>query len=340
MFIIVLIIIVLGYIILINSLINGFYKVPVFKPINSTIKQDFTVIIPFRNESKNILALAESLEQLNYSQNNYEIIFINDDSTDNSVSLLTEFIINNKHWKLIDNIRKSNSPKKDAIELAIKQSLFNWIITTDADCIVPENWLNIYNDYVYGNKGIVMIAAPVTYKINNSFLHKFQLMDFLSLIGTTIGSFGLKKAFMCNGANLCYNKQAFINVDGFVGNNTIASGDDVFILEKFKDRYPNQVTYLKSFDSLVYTFPEDNVKSLIKQRIRWASKTSKTKSVFGKLIGVIVFLMNLIIIWSIFYGLWTPKYSVFSITILLLKLVTDYILLEKTYTLVGEKMNL
>ena len=50
--------------------------------------------------------------------------------------------------------------------------------------------------------------------------------------------------------------------------------------------------------------------------------------------------MNLIIIWSIFYGLWTPKYSVFSITILLLKLVTDYILLEKTYTLVGEKMNL
>ncbi len=339
MFSIILIIISILYFILIISLIIGFDKIPVFLTSETAIKRKFTIIIPFRNEAENISALSKSLVQIIYPKDCFEIIFVNDGSTDNSVPLLTEFIIKNNNWKLIDNQRKSNSPKKDAINLAINHTKYNWIITTDADCMVPKEWLTSYNSFVDKNNQVKMIAAPVSYKINNTFLHQFQLMDFLSLIGTTIGSFGLKKPFMCNGANLCYNKKTFFEVNGFQGNDYISSGDDVFLLEKINAQYPNQVKYLKSTDTLVITKPENTFKSLLNQRIRWASKTSATKSVFSKFIGILVLLMNFITLWTLIFGLWFTEFTIVLVVILALKLIIDYVLINKTYQFVNQKMS-
>lgn len=337
----ILLIIILTYLVLIVSLIIGFDKTPTFSlkiHHKTTNNRKFTIIIPFRNEAENISALAKSLERVNYPINDFEIIFINDGSTDNSVPLITEFIIKNINWKLIDNKRISNSPKKDAITLAINQSKYNWIITTDADCILPENWLVAFNDFIELNKNVKIIAAPVSYKINNSFLHQFQLMDFLSLIGTTIGSFGLNKPFMCNGANLCYSKQAFLSVHGFEGNNTIASGDDVFLLEKIYTKYPKNVRFLKSTNVLVITKPENTFKNLINQRIRWASKTIATKIVFNKITGIIVLLTNLVI-FILWFFVWFVNYKAVFLFILLIKFIVDYVLLKKTYQFVHQKMN-
>jgi len=340
MFINILIIISVLYIILIISLIIGFDKIPYFSATETATKLKFTIIIPFRNEAENISALANSLKQLNYPKNSFEIIFVNDGSTDNSVPLLTEFIINNFNWKVIDNIRKSNSPKKDAITIAIQQAKYTWIITTDADCIVPNEWLNSFSSFINKNDKIKMIAAPVSYKANNTFLDQFQLMDFISLIGTTIGSFGLNKPFMCNGANLCYSKQAFLNVNGFQGNDNISSGDDVFLLEKISTKYPNQVKYIKTTNALVITKPESNFKGLINQRIRWASKTSKTKSLLSKFVGVLVLLMNITIFWSLLFGLWFIHSKFLISIILILKLIFDYVLINKTYQFVHQKLNI
>ena len=59
---------------------------------------------------------------------------------------------------IIKNIRKSNSPKKDAIETAIEIAKNDWIITTDADCLVQKNWLNSIDNYIQ-NTNIKMIAS-------------------------------------------------------------------------------------------------------------------------------------------------------------------------------------
>ena len=80
----------------------------------------------------------------------------------------------------------------------------------------------------------------------------FQQLDFLSLQGATIGSFGIKKPFMCNGANFAYTKAFFKELNGFEGNENIASGDDVFLLQKAIQRDKNDVDFLKS-KSIVQT---------------------------------------------------------------------------------------
>ena len=128
--------------------------------------------------------------------------------------------------------------------------------------------------------------------VNNSFLHHFQQLDLASLQGATIGSFGIKKGFMCNGANFAYTKSFFQELKGFEGNHAIASGDDVFLLQKALSKYPEKVAYLKSKNTIVTTKPVNDWKSLFYQRVRWASKTTSYQSIFGKRLGLLVFMMN------------------------------------------------
>ena len=66
----------------------------------------------------------------------------------------------------------------------------------------------------------------------------------MSLQGATIAGFALRNPFLCNGANMAYKKELFTNLHGFEGNNNLASGDDIFLLEKATKKYKKQVLHL------------------------------------------------------------------------------------------------
>ncbi|MBA0882804.1 glycosyltransferase family 2 protein [Flavobacterium undicola] len=305
-------------------LIYGFTKVKNYDAIGLKPKTTFTIVIPFRNEAENLPLLLESISKMNYPTDLFEVILVDDDSDEKFQNRNSKFQIS-----IIDNIRVSNSPKKDAITTAIPLVKTAWIITTDADCLVPENWLLTLDNYIQTHE-VSMIAGAVTYECNNSFLYHFQQLDLASLQGATIGSFGIGKAFMCNGANLAYTKSLFKELNGFEGNNTIASGDDVFLLQKAIARFPKKVHYLKSENTIVSTKPVDNWKALFYQRVRWASKTTSYQSSFGKALGLIVFTGNLVSVLS--YGLWVMGFILFLHIFLLFlsKFIIDSILIYRT----------
>ncbi|MES2864542.1 MAG: glycosyltransferase [Bacteroidota bacterium] len=254
----------------------------------SSPKTTFSIIIPFRNEAENLPILLASLEKLNYPTELFEVILVDDESDDS-------WKLEVGRWKyeieVIPNIRKSNSPKKDAIETAIHITKHNWIVTTDADCKVPENWLAIFDAEIQG-KDIKMCVGSVGYANETSFLHDFQNTDFLSLQGVTAGSFGIGKPFMCNGANFAYEKGFFNQLNGFEGNNNLASGDDVFLLQKALKTSPEKISYLGNLN-IVFTKSCDSWKALMHQRVRWASKTAAYANWYPKILGTLVFLTNL-----------------------------------------------
>tara|TARA_R110002073_G_scaffold313380_3_gene485318 strand:- start:26940 stop:28019 length:1080 start_codon:yes stop_codon:yes gene_type:complete len=272
---------------------EGFQKVPEFDFSEQGPKGSFSILIPFRNEENHLPMLLDSLNAIQYSRTLFEVIFIDDDSTDASVKIIQKTLSGtNISYQIIRNHRVSNSPKKDAIETAIKIAKHEWILTTDADCILPDNWLQVFNEYTTSIDS-KMIVGPVIYKTNDSFIENFQLFEFLSLQGATIGGFGIGKPFLCNGANLAYKRQTFLELNGFQGNNNIASGDDIFLFEKFYKKYPEAVHFLKSRSALVKTFPLLTWKNVIHQRMRWAAKSSSSKLWFGTYVGILVFLTNL-----------------------------------------------
>ncbi|MCP4054838.1 MAG: glycosyltransferase, partial [Mesoflavibacter sp.] len=171
------VVILLLYLILIGKFAFAIDKVTEFKLQDIPAKTKFSVVIPFRNEAENLPALLNSIAELNYQASLFEIILVNDDSEDLSEDIVTKFISTSAlDIKLIQNKRQTNSPKKDAISSAIKISKYDWIITTDADCVLPKYWLDSFDAFIQQND-VRMVVGPVTYYQVNGFLKHFQLLD-------------------------------------------------------------------------------------------------------------------------------------------------------------------
>ena len=324
------------YLLLILLFIIGFNNLKTLI-INNKQPNTFSIIIPFRNEAEYLNGILNSILKIDYSKLNYEIILVDDESTDGSIEIIKAFIRKNSFVdiKLIENIRTSNSPKKDAINTAISITKYNWIITTDADCLLPKKWLTCFNTYINKYKPN-MLVAPVCISNKNTFLNQFQCIDFLSMQGATIGGFGIKQPFLANGANLAYRKNIFKQLNGFKSNDFIASGDDVFLLENFIKHDKRKVIFIKNQKALVTTFSTKNWQHLIEQRKRWAAKTTNFNNNFTKCIGLIVFFANCITIVALVLSIFYPCF----LLLLLFKYILDAVLITKTAILYKQKIGI
>lgn len=320
------------YILFIGQLIYGFIRMKRFSKKEFIPKTSFSIVVPFRNEKENLPNLLYSISLLNYPKDLVEVILVDDDSEEVFSVQYSVFSL-----KVIKNERKSNSPKKDAIETAIQIAKNDWIITTDADCLVQKDWLTIYDQYIQENE-VEMIASGVCYLPKNGFISAFQNLDFLSLQGATIGSFEIGKPFMCNGANFAYSKHFFKELNGFQGNDLIASGDDVFLLQKAILVAQKKVGFLLAKESIVATKSVETWFELFQQRVRWASKSTGYSSVYGKMLALVVLVGNLA--WIVTFLFWLFQLIDPNIFLLFIgsKFLIDFILIYKTANFFESKL--
>jgi cellulose synthase/poly-beta-1,6-N-acetylglucosamine synthase-like glycosyltransferase len=272
----------------------------------------FSVVIPARNEEKNIIGCLESVCSQHYPSELVQIIAIDDCSTDKTWDLLRHFhfgenVINSARLAEVGD-GEFSAYKKRAIETGIAMSHNNVIVTTDADCKHPLTWLKTIASF-YEERRSAFIAAPVALQNDSSVLQIFQALDFLVLQGITGASVHKKIHSMCNGANLVYEKKAFNDVEGFSGIDGIASGDDMLLMHKISSKYPGRIHYLKSKQAIVASLPMQTWKDFFDQRIRWSSKARfyDDKRIFWVLLLVYLFNLSflvLLIAGSWFHVLW------------------------------------
>jgi len=271
-----------------------------FQEVAPAIK--FSVLIPARDEEKIIASCLQSVLKQNYPSILFEVIVIDDHSADNTVGIVQALQKEHANLRLIQlekllQGRQLNSYKKKAIEYAVGQASADWIVTTDADCIASPNWLSTFNAFINNNNS-VFVAAPVKFINVGSFVSIFQCLDFMTLQGITAAAVYHNFHSMCNGANLAYSKKVFTEVGGFAGIDNIASGDDMLLMHKIYKKYPTQVNFLLSTNSVVETLPMPTWKAFFNQRIRWASKADKydDKRIFWVLVLVYLFNLSFIIV--------------------------------------------
>ena len=291
----------LAYALLIVYYCRSWISIPITKTFhNQQALVKITVIIPARNEEANISHCLNSILNQTYTAGPYEVIVVDDFSTDSTATIVKSYGEKIKLISLKDHVDSQiNSYKKKAIEIAIAQSTGDFIVITDADCIAPTTWLqNIalcFSDKDQTDP-VVFIVAPVAFSVENKFIHIFQSLDFMTLQGITGASVYKKIHSMCNGANLAYSKKAFYEVNGFEGIDNIASGDDMLLMHKIFKLYPNGIKFLKSLQAIVSTKPMDTLKAFFYQRIRWASKADKydDKRIF--LVLMLVYFFNVFLL--------------------------------------------
>lgn len=307
------------YAILILYYWQSWKSIPDYIPDNSIPATKISVIIPVRNEEQHIQALLHSINQQFYPKELMEVIVVDDNSTDNTVSLVWQF----PFVKLItlkeDGI---NSYKKKAIELGIAAASGDLIVTTDADCIVQPGWLNTIENF-YRKTKAVFIVAPVVIESKSSLIQIFQSMDFMILQGITGASVYKQIHSMSNGANLAYERKAFHSVNGFMGIDHIASGDDMLLMYKIEKKFEGRIQYLKSKDVIVSTQPVKTWAAFFNQRIRWASKADKydDKRIFWVLL--LVYFLNLSFIVLLVAGCWSAYYWWTALILLAVKTLAE-----------------
>ncbi len=295
--------------------------------ISQTPTVKISIIIPVRNEEKNILNCIRSLAKQNYPSSLFEVIIVDDHSTDETWNLLTTSIndaIKIVPLKLSDYTNENiKAYKKFAIETGINKSTGTLIITTDADCSFNKNWLQTIADF-YISTNAKFIASPVKIDANNSLLSIFQTLDFITLQGITGASVFKKIHSMCNGANLAYEKKVFYQVDGFRDIDNIPSGDDMLLMHKMYKKYPAAVFFLKNKNAVVSTKPETNFKGFINQRIRWASKADKydDKRIFRVLL--LVYFINVLFFVLFILSFFNRIYFFSLIILLMLKTLIEF----------------
>lgn len=278
---------------------QAWLDMPLFEPDKDFHPKTFiSVIIPARNEEDNIGALLRTLLDQDYPADRFEVIVIDDHSTDRTPEVVRSF--DDPRIRLLtlaDHLspgERLNAYKKKAIDIAIGQSCGDLIVTTDADCLVGPRWLRLL-DACYEERQPVFIAAPVAYMDETSFLKVFQSLDFMTLQGITGASVYKKFHTMCNGANLAYSKSVFHEVGGFRNIDSIASGDDMLLMHKMYKKYPDRIAFLKNPDAIVRTAPMPTWKSFFNQRIRWASKADKYDD--KRIIAVLA----LVYLWNVWF---------------------------------------
>lgn len=249
-----------------------------------------SVVVPCRNEENNILSTLTDLENQTYPKDSFEVIVVNDHSDDKTRSEIEK----NKSQFSMD-LRcidlTGESGKKAAITKGINQAVANTIVVTDADCRRKKEWLEtLVSSHVLAKSDLSF--GLVTFSDNSGFLSKLLGLEQASLIGSSVALWKLGAPVMGNGANMIFSKEKFQLVDAYEGNEHIPSGDDEFLLSKF--RLSNfRIGYVTSREAAIETSPPKSFKELINQRIRWAGKWRSSKNAALKVIATLVFLMQL-----------------------------------------------
>lgn len=314
------------YFLMLLSIIYAAQRTKEYKITRNNIpKKGFSILIAFKNEAANLKPLINSLNKLSYPLSDFEVIFINDHSSDKGKNIIEKNV--EVPYQLLDSQSIKKSSKKEALETGVKHARFEYILTTDADCEVPKKWLSAYNHLIQEKKP-KMILGPVKYRDGRSFIEQFQIIEFLSLQAFTMGSLKMGSPFLANGANLCFEKKSFLEVNGYYGNKHIASGDDIFLLEKFRKAYKEKILFLKSSDAIITTYAQKNWNSLLHQKLRWASKSRKTNNLMGLSVGIIILFTNLFSL-LLYFFLWiNPFFLLFYAS----KFIIDWFLIRQINT--------
>jgi cellulose synthase/poly-beta-1,6-N-acetylglucosamine synthase-like glycosyltransferase len=322
-----LIILLLHYAVFLFIILNGLKKLSY--SVSQVINDEFiSIIIPFRNESGNILKSLESLTTLDYPKNKFEIIYVNDSSGDDSLHKLSSAVKpGNVKVISVPQSFSLNAHKKRAVRFGIENSTGNIIFTTDADCVHQPGWLKQMMGCFEENTGF--LSGPVEFYDKKSIWGGIQKTEFAGLVLAGAGLIGSDRPVICNAANIAYRKSAYEAVNGFKDNINISSGDDEFLMQKIRRETNYKIKFCLNKEAVVKTDINKSIGQFYNQRKRWASKGLfyADKLLVVKLILIFLFYLSLVLM-PVMALLISVKYLLIFILSVVIKFSLEYNILK------------
>jgi cellulose synthase/poly-beta-1,6-N-acetylglucosamine synthase-like glycosyltransferase len=231
-----------------------------------------SVVVPARNEADDIEACLESLRACDYPADRYEIIVVDDFSTDGTAARVKARQPAG-HDASADPVRlvtmdgagaRSGPHKPAAVARGVRAATGEVILTTDADCRVPSGWLRSMVRRCTPETPFV--AGPVTYEHDDLFFPRLQALELVGLVAYGAGTLGLGLPTFCNSANVAYRRDV---IDAQEGAPDGAARDEL-LLQHVAYGTVREVAFNPDPDACVTTEPVASFSEYLQQQARWA----------------------------------------------------------------------
>lgn len=277
-----------------------------------------SVLICAKNEAKNLLAFLPSILKQNYP--NFQVVLINDASSDNTLEIMEDFAEQYDNIKIV-NVRNTEAfwgKKKYALTLGIKAAKYEQLLLTDADCQpVSEHWIRDMSAH-FTAKNTIILGYGAYNKIKNSLLNK--VIRYETLL-TAMQYFSFAKIgipFMGVGRNLAYKRSEFFKTNGFINHIDVRSGDDDLFINEAATSQNTSICFSPS--SFTTSIPKTSLHSWFRQKRRHVSTAKKYKPLHKSLLALFYSSQLLFWIFSIVL-LIAGFYWQFALALMLLRFI-------------------
>lgn len=294
---------------------------------NRDYKPFVSILIAAKNEEECIAVTLEGVLGQDYPRDLYEVVLIDDASTDKTNEIAQSYAEKYPNLKII--VQNEECPyisrKKFALETGIAQAKGDILLFTDADSIVKPAWVSSMvscydkDERVGAVVGFVSLPKPEKFSV----AMRIQELDYIGLSSFAEGFLGMGISANPNGNNLSYRKKLFYEVGGFKDVAHSRSGDDDLLLDKVAHYTDKKIRFNNDPASFVETAPVTNIASFLNQRSRWSSKTAIYKRKFISVLLVSIFIYSNFLILGALSLIYNPAAWPYYLMALGMKLVGD-----------------
>lgn len=300
--------------------------------VNYENSPSVSLIISAKNEADNLQKHLSKILTQQYP--NFEVLVVDDHSTDHTLTVLKKFKEKHPHLKIVEATHFKDLPgKKAALTAAIKMAQHEILLFTDADCF-PNSpfWIKKMAARFTNDIDIVLGYGP--YRKTKGWLNKFIRFE-TTLTALNYFSFALRgMPYMGVGRNMAYRKNVFNKANGYTKHKHIASGDDDLFISQVAT--PTNVALSIHPDSWCYSEAKKSWPAYIKQKNRHVSTSTSYKKNIQLLLGFYALthiLMFILLIYFAFFKL----FLITSVCTLLFKILSQYYLYHYLFIRLGVK---
>ena len=226
---------------------------------------NISIIIALRNEERNVDGIVDSLNNLNYPKENFEVIFVDDHSTDRTYDKLKTKTDSINNFSVLDLKGTEKIGKREALNFGIGKSKHPYILITDADCRPQSHWLKAYSNNF--NPGHQMLFGIAPFYQHNNLINKISCFENLrgNFLSFSMASFGLP--YTAAARNFGFTKNAFESLGGYSKTkDTISGDDDLLLREAVKNKM--QIGVVTDSGSFVYSETKNSFNEYFQQKAR------------------------------------------------------------------------